>query len=73
MRVSREEIEGKGRRERMRRLVMRGLRRHCVRISVPMKPDVPVKMYFIILCPRWWGNFELEMRFGDCKYVCMYK
>jgi hypothetical protein len=48
IRGSRAIVEGRGRRERMRRDVMRGLERAWVRISVPMKPDVPVSMYFMI-------------------------
>ena len=47
-RGSRDEMVGRGRRERMRRDVMSGFESACARISVPMKPDAPVSIYFIV-------------------------
>lgn len=45
---SRDEMLGRGRRERMRRDVMSGFESACARISLPTKPDVPVSIYFIV-------------------------
>jgi hypothetical protein len=48
-----EMLEGRGLRVRAMMAVMPGLAMHWCRTSVPMKPDVPVRMIFMLLVGFW--------------------